>query len=126
MIVGYDFECFKYNWLVVFIDPFKRTVTKIWDDPDELKRFYDANKHIIYVGYGSRHYDQYIYKGLLCGFNAWNINDWIINKNLPGWQFSDALRNIRLINYDVQPGRDKSLKQLEAFQGHNIHETGVN
>lgn len=125
MIIGYDWEVFKYDWLVVFIDPFKRTVTKIWNDPDELKRFYDENKHIIYVGYGSRHYDQYIYKGLLCGFNAWKINDWIINKNLPGWQFSKLLNKFRIINYDVQPDRDKSLKQLEAFQGHNIHETGV-
>ena len=30
-----------------------------------------------------------------------------------------------MYNYDVQPGQDKSLKQLEAYQGHNIHETSV-
>lgn len=125
MIVGYDFECFKYNWLVVFIDPFKRTVTKIWDDPDALKKFYDENKHIIYVGYNSRHYDQYVYKAILCGFKAWQMNDWIINKKQPGWAFSDALKRIKLINYDTQPSQDKSLKQLEAFQGHNIHESEI-
>jgi len=125
MIVGYDFETFKYNWLVVFVDPFKREVTKIWDDPDELKKFYDANNDFIFVGYNSRFYDQWIFKGLLSGFNAWQINDWIINKQLPGWQFSKLLNRIRLYNYDVQPDPNKSLKQLEAFQGHNIHETGV-
>ena len=125
MIVGYDYEVFKYNWLVVFIDPFKRTVTKIWDDPDALKKFYDANKHIIYVGYNSRHYDQYVFKAILCGFKAWQINDWIINKKQPGWAFSDALKRIKLINYDTQPSADKSLKQLEAFQGHNIHESEI-
>lgn len=125
MIVGYDFECFKYNWLVVFVNPFTHEVTKIWDDPDALKKFYDEHKNIIYVGYNSRHYDQYVFKAILCGFSAWKINDWIINKKLPGWQFSDALKRIKLINYDTQPSQDKSLKQLEAFQGHNIHETGV-
>lgn len=125
MIVGYDAEVFRYNWLFVFIDPFTRTVTKIWDDPKALRQFYDNHKNIIFVGYNSRHYDQYVLKAILCGFKAWQINEWIITKKQPGWMFSDALKRIKLINYDTQPGQDKSLKQLEAFQGHNIHETGV-
>lgn len=125
MIVGYDFEVFKYNWLVVFVDPFKREVTKIWDDPDALKKFYDTHNDFIHVGYNSRFYDQWVFKGILSGFNAWQINEWIVIKQLPGWQFSKLLNKIRLYNYDVQPGPDKSLKQLEAYQGHNIHETGV-
>ena len=125
MLVGYDFEVFKYNWLVVFIDPFTREITVIWDDPKKLAYYYASHKQYIHVGYNSRYYDQYIYKGILCGFNPYKINDWIINKNLPGYMFSDALRRIKIINYDVQPSRDKSLKQLEAYQGHNIHETSV-
>ena len=125
MLVAYDFEVFRYNFLVVFIDPFARDVTVIWDDPKKLADYYEAHKQYIHVGYNSRYYDQYIYKGILCGFNPYKINDWIINKNLPGYKFSDALRRIKIINYDVQPGRDKSLKQLEAYQGHNIHETSV-
>ena len=88
MIVAYDFETFKYNWLVVFVNPFTREITTIWDDTQALKSFYDTNNDFIFVGYNSRFYDQYIFKGLLCGFNAWSINDWIINKHLPGWQFS--------------------------------------
>lgn len=125
MIIGYDFECFKYDWLVVFIDPFKREVTRIHNDIDKLREFYEANKKQVLVGYNSRFYDQYIFKGLLCDFDAWQINDWIIKKQLPGWQFSDTLQKIKIINYDVQPSMDKSLKQLEAYQGHNIHETSV-
>ena len=125
MLVGYDFEVFKYNWLVVFIDPFTHEITKIWDDPQKLQNFYNSHKNYINVGYNSRYYDLYIYKGILCGFDPWKINDWIINKNLPGYKFSDTFQNIKIINYDTQPGRDKSLKQLEAYQGHNIHETSV-
>ena len=124
MINGYDFECFKYNWLVVFVNPFTREIVKIWDNPDVLKKYYYDNKDIIYIGYNSRFYDQYLFKGILCGFDAWQINDWIINQNLPGYQFSKLLNKIKLLNYDVLAA-DKSLKQLEAFQGHNIHETSV-
>lgn len=124
MIIGYDYEIFKYNWLVVFVNPFTREVTRIWDDPDTLKKFYAANHEFIYVGYNSRFYDQWIFKGILCGFDPYKINDWIINKHLPGWQFSKLLNKISLYNFDVMAA-DKSLKQLEAYQGHNIHETGV-
>ena len=78
----------------------------------------------IWIGYNVRHYDQYIFKGLLCGFNAYDINKHIIVKELPGWSFSELLQNIFLIIYDVAP-LNNSLKQLEGFQGHNIHESSV-
>ena len=125
MLYGYDFECFRYNWLVVFINVFTQEVIKIWDDPSQLQDFYNKNKECIFVGYNSRFYDQWIFKALLCGFNAWAVNDWIINKNLPGYQFSDLLKRVKLYNYDTQPGQDKSLKQLEGYQGHNIHESSI-
>lgn len=125
MLIGYDFEVYKYNWLVVFVDPFEKTVTKIWDDPFLLKQFYENRKDYIFVGYNNRFYDQFIFKGILCGFDPYEINTWIIKKGLPGYKFSDLFRKINMINYDTQPGRDKSLKQLEAYQGHNIFETSV-
>ena len=52
------------------------------------------------------------------------MNDFIIKENQPGWKFSSLLNKYRFINYDVAL-LNKSLKQLEGFQGHNIHETGV-
>lgn len=125
MLYGYDFECFRYNWLVVFINPITQECIKIWDDPTQLQEFYDQNKECVFVGYNSRFYDQWVFKALLCGFNAWAVNDWIINKNLPGYQFSDLLKRVKLYNYDTQPGQDKSLKQLEGYQGHNIHESSI-
>lgn len=120
----YDFETFRYDWLVVIINPVTQTETVIVNDVKKLQQYYNEHKNDIWVGYNSRHYDQYILKALLCGFDAWAMNDWIINKGLAGWEFSSLLRKIPLINYDVAP-LNNSLKQLEAFQGHNIHESGV-
>ena len=69
-MIFYDFEVFKEDWLVVLIDPSKRQVTEIVNDPDHLSRFYEENKHDIWVGFNSRHYDQYILKGILLGFTS--------------------------------------------------------
>ena len=123
-MIGYDFEVFKYNWLVVGIDPISRKKYVIWDDVDALEKLHEQYEQDIWIGFNSRHYDQYILKGILCGCNAYEINDYIINKKLPGWAFSTLLRKIFLINYDVAP-LNYSLKQMEGFQGHNIHETSV-
>lgn len=123
-ILFYDFEVFRYNWLVVAIDPQKKKPFIIWDDAKALKKLYESYEEDIWIGFNSRHYDQYILKGILCGFDAWKLNDYIINKNQPGWSYSSLIRKIFLINYDVAP-LNNSLKQLEAFQGHNIHESDV-
>ena len=123
-MIFFDFETFKYNWLVVAIDPSKDEPYIIWDDKSQLEVLYDLYKEDIWIGFNSRHYDQFILKAILCDLSAWECNDWIINKHQPGWSFSNLLRKIFLINYDVMP-LNSSLKQLEGFQGHNIHESDV-
>lgn len=125
MLIFYDFEVFRYNWLVVFIDPYKEETTVIIDDPKLLYLFYEKNKESIFVGYNSRHYDQYIFKGILAEWDAWAINDFIINKKMPGWRFSDTLQQIKLLNYDVAKLNDGGLKTLESYLGNNIQETSV-
>ena len=120
----YDFEVFKYNWLVVLIDPEQDTPYVIVDDPARLSRVYEWYKEDIWCGFNSRHYDQYILKTILCGLDPWKCNEHIIVKGLPGWSFSSLLRKVFLINYDCMP-LNSSLKQLEGFQGHNIHESSV-
>lgn len=124
MLIGYDYEVFRYNWLICAIDPEKDEPYIIWDDPEKLAELYELYKEDIWVGFNSRHYDQYIQKAILCGLSAWECNDWIINKHQPGWSFSSLLKQIFMINYDVMP-LNSSLKQLEGFQGHNIHESSV-
>ena len=109
----YDFEVFKYDWLVVIIDMVAKKKTVIINDQAALEAFHKAHIHDIWTGFNSLHYDQYILKGILCGFDPKRINDFIIVKNNPGWKFSSLLRNIPLINYDVMLNLDRGLKWFE-------------
>ena len=81
-ILFYDFEVFKYDWLVVVIDSDTHKEHIIINDHDQLERLYDANRFNIWVGFNSRHYDQYILKGILCGFDPKEISDHIIVRHM--------------------------------------------
>lgn len=125
-MIFYDFEVFKYDWLVVLIDLNAKKETVIINDPDQLQRFYERHKGDIWAGYNSRNYDQYILKTILCGLNPKDCNDWIIVQKKPGFKFAQTLfRQFPVINYDVMPNPPISLKALEAFMGHLIKETTV-
>ncbi|HQD36980.1 MAG TPA: hypothetical protein PKV92_07795 [Thermodesulfovibrio thiophilus] len=121
----YDFEVFSQDWLVVILDVTNRKEHVIINDPDELERVYKENVNDIWVGYNSRHYDQYILKGILCGFDPKKISDYIIVKGNPGWKFSSLLNKVPLINYDVMLSTDRGLKSFEGFMGNNIKESSV-
>lgn len=120
-----DTEVFKFDWLLVGINPITREEKVIVNDREELKRFYNQNKNGIWVGYNIRNYDAYIIKGILLGFDPKRINDWIIVKGRKGWEFSSMFNKVRLNLYDVMPNIPVSLKVLEGFMGNNIHETSV-
>ena len=119
-----DFEVFKEDFLVVLINPDKRTEDVIINDAEALTKYYEENKDEIWVGYNSNRYDQYILKGILCGFNPKKVNDYMIVKGQPGWKFSSLFNKIPLLSYDVMLSM-YSLKQLEGFMGNTIKETSV-
>lgn len=121
----YDFEVFIYDWLVVINDASNRKEKVIVNDPDALQKFYEEHCNDVWTGYNSRHYDQYILKGIICGFDPKKINDYIILKGNPGWKFSSMFKQIPLLNYDVMLGTDRGLKSFEGFMGNNIKETSV-
>lgn len=123
-MVFYDFEVFKYDWLVVLINPDTRTEEVIVNDEKALTAYYEANKEDIWTGYNSNYYDQFILRGIMCGFNPKKVNDWIIVKQKSGWQFSSMFYKIPLLSYDVMLS-SYSLKQLEGFMGNAIKETSV-
>lgn len=121
----YDFEVFKHDWLVVVMDMSEKKTHVIINSPEELKALYEKNITDIWVGFNSRHYDQYILKAILCGFDPKRMNDFIIVKGNPGWKFSSLLNQFRLNNYDVMTNIDRGLKTFEGFMGNDIKETSV-
>lgn len=125
IILFYDFEVFVQDWLVVILDMDAQKEHVIINDPDQLKAFYESHKDDIWVGYNSRNYDQFILKGILLDFNPKEINDWIIVKDKPGWQFSNLFWKIPLNNYDVMPNPPIGLKTMEGMMGNNIKESDV-
>ena len=124
MLNFYDFEVFKFDWLVVIINPISQVKEVICNDEEKLNKYYEDHKGEIWIGFNSRNYDQYILKGILCGFNPKEINDFIILKGKKGWQFSRLLRNIPLNDFDVMTGFN-GLKTLEGFMGNDVRETSI-
>lgn len=122
-----DFEVFHADWLCVILSPTHKTKTVIVNDRDKLKAYYDKYKKEIFVGYNIRHYDQYIFKAILIGFDPKDVNDSIIVKGVKGWEYSDLFRNIELNFYDARPeeGNSPGLKTLEGYLGNNIEESSV-
>ena len=124
-ILFFDFEVFKYDWLVVAIDPVNQKEFVVVNDRKKLEELYSKYKRDIWVGYNCRNYDQYILKGIMLGFDPKRINDWIIVKGRKGWEFSTMFNKVSLNLYDVMPNIPVSLKVLEGFQGYSIHESSV-
>ena len=124
-LLFYDFEVFRYDWLVVVMDMTAKKTHVIINSPEELEALYKANIKEIWVGFNSRHYDQYILKAILCGFDPKKVNDYIITKGNPGWKFSSLFRQFPLWNYDVMLNTDVGLKSFEGFMGNDIKETSV-
>ena len=124
-MIFYDFEVFKRDWLVVYIDTEKHIEKAIVNNADELRQLYAENSSNIWVGFNNKHYDQYIFKGILLGMNPKEINDKIIAEGKEGWQISRQFNKVPMINYDVFATKSLGLKTLEAFMGVNIKESDV-
>lgn len=123
MFVFYDFEVFKYDWLVVLIEMPGLTITKIHNDYKAFSEYCEEHSQCIWVGYNNTHYDVFIKKAILLGINPKEVNDRIIGGE-KGWQISREFNNVVTIEYDTMlPMR--GLKQLEGYQGKNIFETNV-
>ena len=125
MFVFYDFEVFAHDWLVVLVSPDEGYRKTIVNDRDELARFFDANCRKIWVGFNSRHYDVYILKAVLLGMDPKKVNDFIIRDGNDGWRYSEAFRDITVLNYDVMQNTDRGLKYFEGSLGSDIRETSV-
>lgn len=125
-LIVIDFEVFKHNWLMCWLNLTTKSEGYIADNADELKAFYEAHADDLYITYNGKGYDQYIFKGILNGDNPYDINEFIITQGNDGWKYSQAMNQIPLNLYDVYLGAiDRGLKELESFMGVSIHESSV-
>ena len=115
----------RHDWLVVIINPVEKTKTVIVNDKEKLEEYFYAHEKEIWIGYNNRRYDQYIMKAILLGFDPKEVSDYIILRNMGGWQYSSLFNKLNMINFDVMLRTDTGLKTLEAFMGNNIKETDV-
>ena len=127
-IVTYDCEVFSHDWIVVFKDKETGIFTVVHNDNEALRSC--ISEDAIYIGFNSKHYDQYLIKGICADFSPQELkqlNDYIINGN-QGWQypllngFYFSFNNVD-IRDDTQQGL--SLKAIEGHMGISIQETEV-
>lgn len=127
-LATYDVEVFAHDWLVSIKDKETGRRTKIWNDNEAVKACLDDE--IIYVGFNSKHYDQFIIKAIVCDFTPEEIkrvSDFIIGGG-QGWEcpelkdFYFKFNNVD-IKDDMQMGL--SLKAIEGHLGMSVQESTV-
>jgi len=96
----------------------------IINDKEKLVEHYNSHRNEIYVGFNNRQYDDWMFKAILCGFEPWKMNQWLIQKGRKGWEFSSMLRKVQLNTFDCMIGFN-GLKTLEAFSGMSIQESAI-
>lgn len=124
MLNFYDFEVFPKLWCVTIINPITHEETVIVNDKEKLVQHYQAHKNEIYIGFNNRQYDDWVFKAIMCGFEPWDMNHWLIQKGRKGFEFSSMLNKVPLNTFDCMIGFN-GLKTLEAFLGMDIRETTI-
>lgn len=117
-------ETGKPYWCVVFIDYATKKGKIIKNNVEELRQFYEACKHDIFISYNGRNYDQWIFKGLLLGYCPAHLTKKLIEEGVKGGMLVRNHNKIPLLHYDAA-NKFNSLKQLEAFMGSEIKESDV-
>ena len=124
----YDWECFRYDWLVVFMDLADGIFTIFHNDSEALLNWMDPFS--LYIGFNSKAYDQWIMKAACSGWENEDIkdlSDYLIRGG-NGWEHPDADQMLfRFNNCDIMDDMQQglSLKAIEGHMGMSIEETEV-
>lgn len=127
-LIVYDVEVFCEDWLVVLKDMETGKYTAVHNDNEELKQCISEDN--IYVGFNSKHYDQFIIKAICCGFTPQEVkqaNDYLIGGG-QGWEYP-PLRDFffKFNNVDIKDDMQMglSLKAIEGHLGLSVEESTV-
>ena len=124
-LISYDCEVSAYDWLVTLKDKETGVYTCIWNDNEALKMA--LSDDCIYVGFNSKHYDQYIIKAIAAGFapeEIKKVNDFIIAGG-QGWQcpLLDGIY-FRFSNVDIRDDTQQGLSLNEDWNCSAPHGAG--
>ena len=130
-VVIYDFEVFRSYWLLTIMDAENQNGLFIETIPD-LKKAYDARAGFIWAGYNSKHYDRFIMGALYGGISKadlYDLSQLLVSdtndKKIWRYRLKD-MKNYDVASFSMVKGRPYySLKQLEAFMGHDIEESSI-
>lgn len=129
MLIAYDFEVFSNtpngDWCCVLVDLLSGKETKIVNDSNAMKAYFNEHKDFIFCGYNSRSYDVNILKAILLGISPARMNDWIIKEERKAFELDPRINELVVNSYDAMYSKMLSLKRLEAFMGDDIEETSV-
>ena len=121
MIITYDIEVLKYDWIMVFKEGEDYRV--IHNDSEELKAYIDkiANDKSILVGFNNYHYDDIVLAGVLLGQNPYEISKKIV------FEKERVNYKLNLITLDVMQELPLGvgLKSSQANLGMSIVETPI-
>lgn len=127
-MIVFDYEVFKYDWLVVFYNTETKQYTKIINDKDKLKEFYNDNINALWVGYNINHYDNIISSAILSDVDPYPISKMIIEEGIKPWMIMKQLRlkKVKYVSCDLMVDMDfTSLKELEAYMEMSIEESDI-
>ena len=126
-MIVYDFEVFRYDWLVVFKTLSDQKYTIIHNNRNELEEFYNKHKDNLFVGYNNKHYDDLIFKGILSKADPYVISK-LIFAGESQYRIMKTLKieNININSFDLmQDIKGLSLKEVEAYLEMSIEESDV-
>lgn len=117
-LIFYDFEVFRYDWLVVF--KMNNEFKVIQNNIKELKEFIDKNQKSIFIGFNNYNYDDIILAGLLIDKDPYELSKKIIQGEKPRLKLNlitlDCMQELQL---------GVGLKSSQANMGASIVETPV-
>lgn len=120
MIITYDIEVFKNDWIMVFKEGNDYRV--IHNNTEELKNYVDRliKTKSILVGFNNYHYDDVVVAGTLLGKDPYEISKKLINNERVNYR-------LNLITLDVMQELPLGvgLKSSEANMGMSIIETPI-
>lgn len=117
-LIFFDFEIFKYDWLVVFnIDSQEEVIV---NDCEALRKFINSHSDCYFIGFNNYNYDDIVCHKILDGENPYEISQAIFN-NREKYKIDYLYKSIDL----TQDLKRISLKKIEANLGLNIQETSV-